>query len=292
MAVQAVATAFQLPHQQHLLRLSRPPPSSSLPAQLAVVKEMVGSGELAMAEEYRKTFGLAPDVVAISAAQLKAEEEARAAQYLQLALPAQEVLFVGDEASLAEAVAALEGATVVGLDVEWKPSTGGGEGNNPASILQVRCQAGCLYRIGLRQGMSCVEHLACRVSAHRGKCVPCCSLPSGHCTPKPDATTVSTNGKQCIVSMDASTELREPLQVATASKALIFDLLALGSSPGLDACLAPVLGSADVIKLGFDVYGDLAKLAASYPGTQVGISGACGGCAVCCVVYGVVLWCA
>lgn len=72
------------------------------------------------------------------------------------------------------------------------------------------------------------------------------------------------------------------LQVATSSKALIFDLLALGSSPGLDACLAPALGSADVVKLGFDVYGDLAKLAASYPDTQVG-RGAYVVCGVWCV---------
>jgi hypothetical protein len=68
--------------------------------------------------------------------------------------------------------------------------------------------------------------------------------------------------------------------VATERKALIFDLLALGPSPGaLDAVLGPLLANPAVTKLGFDVYQDLAKLARSYPASQVRAWGEGGKCA-------------
>lgn len=54
-------------------------------------------------------------------------------------------------------------------------------------------------------------------------------------------------------------------QVATRDAVFLFDLLALHSQPALSDCLAHAWHSPDVTLLGFELAGDLAKLAASYP---------------------------
>ncbi|WIA30602.1 hypothetical protein OEZ86_000682 [Tetradesmus obliquus] len=60
------------------------------------------------------------------------------------------------------------------------------------------------------------------------------------------------------------------LQLATRKAALLFDLLALAPHhpTALDACLAPIFESPEVLKLGFGLTGDLAKLAGSWPEVQ------------------------
>lgn len=57
------------------------------------------------------------------------------------------------------------------------------------------------------------------------------------------------------------------LQVATRSHVVLFDLITLGQQQPevLDACLGPLLSSSHVLKLGFEVSGDLSKLAGSWP---------------------------
>lgn len=56
-------------------------------------------------------------------------------------------------------------------------------------------------------------------------------------------------------------------QVASRDAVVLFDLLALAqhAPAALDAVLAPLLGNPGVLKLGFEVAGDVAKLAASWP---------------------------
>eukprot|EP00798_Chlamydomonas_sp_ICE-L_P015012 gene15012-21080_t len=67
-------------------------------------------------------------------------------------------------------------------------------------------------------------------------------------------------GKQTLASL---------LQVATTDRVFLFDLIALRKEPGaLDACLLPVFGSQAVLKLGFEILGDLSTLAASYPAVK------------------------
>jgi hypothetical protein len=60
------------------------------------------------------------------------------------------------------------------------------------------------------------------------------------------------------------------LQLATRKSALLFDLLTLAPqhSAALDACLAQLFESSAVLKLGFGLTGDLAKLAGSWPDVQ------------------------
>ncbi|KAI8465202.1 MAG: ribonuclease H-like domain-containing protein [Monoraphidium minutum] len=57
------------------------------------------------------------------------------------------------------------------------------------------------------------------------------------------------------------------LQVATREEVFLFDLLALAAShpAELSACLAPLLESETILKLGFELSGDLSKLAGSWP---------------------------
>lgn len=57
------------------------------------------------------------------------------------------------------------------------------------------------------------------------------------------------------------------LQLATRHSAVLFDLITLASShpAALDACLCPLFSSSDVLKLGFELHGDLSKLAGSWP---------------------------
>lgn len=49
---------------------------------------------------------------------------------------------------------------------------------------------------------------------------------------------------------------------------MLFDLITLAQHhpAALDACLGPLLSDAAVLKLGFEVAGDLSKLAGSWPG--------------------------
>jgi hypothetical protein len=60
------------------------------------------------------------------------------------------------------------------------------------------------------------------------------------------------------------------LQLATRKSAVLFDLLTLAPKhpAALDACLLPLFESSEVLKLGFGLTGDLAKLAGSWPDVQ------------------------
>ncbi|KAK9829035.1 hypothetical protein WJX72_003549 [[Myrmecia] bisecta] len=55
------------------------------------------------------------------------------------------------------------------------------------------------------------------------------------------------------------------LQVASRTHVFVIDLIRLHNSPALDACLAGLLQSEGVLKLGCALAGDLKKVAASYP---------------------------
>lgn len=57
------------------------------------------------------------------------------------------------------------------------------------------------------------------------------------------------------------------LQVASRSHVVLFDLITLCQQQPevLDACLAPLLSSSHALKLGFEVSGDISKLAGSWP---------------------------
>ncbi|KAL0026716.1 hypothetical protein WJX79_006852 [Trebouxia sp. C0005] len=103
--------------------------------QEQVVRAMALAGQLAQADEVREQFGLSKDVLDINSAEADAQRAAAAEAYLPLRLPASSVLFVVDEAMISRAREILQGVTMVGLDVEWKPNTT--EEQNPASILQV-----------------------------------------------------------------------------------------------------------------------------------------------------------
>jgi hypothetical protein len=61
-----------------------------------------------------------------------------------------------------------------------------------------------------------------------------------------------------------------PSQLATRKSAVLFDLLTLAPKhpAALDACLLPMFESSEVLKLGFGLTGDLAKLAGSWPDVQ------------------------
>ena len=98
---------------------------------------MVSEGQLALAFEYRQQLGIPETELRLDPAAIAAEEEARRLEYLQLPFAVEEILFVDDEASLAEAAHRLEGATVLGMDVEWKPTSESGA-QSPASLLQVK----------------------------------------------------------------------------------------------------------------------------------------------------------
>jgi len=59
-------------------------------------------------------------------------------------------------------------------------------------------------------------------------------------------------------------------QVANRTCVVLFDLLTLCQHhpAALEACLGPLLSGASVLKVGFEVAGDLSKLAGSWPGVQ------------------------
>ena len=60
------------------------------------------------------------------------------------------------------------------------------------------------------------------------------------------------------------------LQVGTRTSVVLFDLLQLCTHhhAALESCLGPLLSSPAVLKLGFEVAGDLAKLANSWPAVE------------------------
>jgi hypothetical protein len=57
------------------------------------------------------------------------------------------------------------------------------------------------------------------------------------------------------------------VQVASRTHVVLFDLLALcqQQQEALEACLGPLMGSSTVLKLGFEVSGDINKLVGSWP---------------------------
>jgi len=90
--------------------------------QERVVREMVASGELALASEYREAFGLGDALPPLDEASVAAEAAARAGRYLALDLPDAAVVWVGDGEALRRAGAALDAHEgPLGLDVEWRP---------------------------------------------------------------------------------------------------------------------------------------------------------------------------
>ncbi|GAX84720.1 hypothetical protein CEUSTIGMA_g12142.t1 [Chlamydomonas eustigma] len=117
--------------------------------QTLVLKQMVEAGEGAMAEEYRILFGLPPEVLQLDPDVMAREEAERLARYLQLPFPDNNLIMVDDEDTLATASRLLSQASLLGLDVEWKPFSVAApaaadsdmkardHGSSPASVLQV-----------------------------------------------------------------------------------------------------------------------------------------------------------
>eukprot|EP00198_Chlamydomonas_reinhardtii_P012378 XP_001701715.1 predicted protein [Chlamydomonas reinhardtii] len=86
--------------------------------QTELLRAMVEAGEGGLAEEYRKRFGLPPALMAalIDPEALAAQEAARAAKYLPLALPSDRVIWADGPEGLAAAAEALAGAQVATAD--------------------------------------------------------------------------------------------------------------------------------------------------------------------------------
>lgn len=131
---------------------------------------MAQDGEMLMAQEYVKLFGLPEAIIDIDPAVLAAEVLLRASKYQQLAIPFEEILFADtvEKAMLAEGW--LSNADAIGLDVEWKPDQKGSK--SKASILQVRHAEGtsvdahfgdinskATMEIGLEYPGKCLTHL-------------------------------------------------------------------------------------------------------------------------------------
>ncbi len=118
-----------------------------LATQEKLLREMVLVGEAALAHEYAVVnFGVDPGVLQLDPAELAADEAARAAVYLQLALPPEAVHFVDSAEGLAKAAsqlleAAAPGeAAVLGLDCEWETCTersSSSSQQSAVSLLQV-----------------------------------------------------------------------------------------------------------------------------------------------------------
>ncbi|EFJ45282.1 hypothetical protein VOLCADRAFT_118385, partial [Volvox carteri f. nagariensis] len=92
--------------------------------QLELLQQMVEAGEAGLADEYRKRFGLPPTALQLDPEVLAAQEAARAERFLPLALPPSAVLFVDGPTGLRAAAAALSGADLIGIDVEWRATQG------------------------------------------------------------------------------------------------------------------------------------------------------------------------
>jgi hypothetical protein len=111
---------------------------------VTLLRHMVTAGQLALANEYRKQLHLPEEVLAFDPEQLAADEAARREAYLQLPVdPPVRILIVTDGAGLQQAASILQGATVIGMDVEWRPSHMVGQ-NTPAALLQVAAGDGVL----------------------------------------------------------------------------------------------------------------------------------------------------
>lgn len=188
-----------------------------------------------------------PALVVLLAAVVAAREAARREAYLQLDLPEGSVLWVDDAAGCVQAQQVLAGSDVLGLDVEWKPSHVAGV-TSPAAVLQVRWAGGARATY-LLSTQSC--H-----SFHHSKGILC--------TVSGCETTIQTVSAE---EMNLHSCCYVGVQIASRTHVALFDLITLCQQQpeALESCLAPLLCSSSVLKLGFEVSGDISKLAGSWP---------------------------
>jgi hypothetical protein len=114
-----------------------------------LLQAMVAVDETALAEQYRAELALPQSVLQVDEEALARAEDERRAAHLSLSevmhcadrsdgqqpVP----LLVDDPAGLADAVAALAGSDIVGVDAEWQPVYEAGQ-TSPAATLQVCTQ--------------------------------------------------------------------------------------------------------------------------------------------------------
>ena len=108
--------------------------------QSFVLRSMVEEGEMASASEFRQLLSLPESSIVIDEDAMRAEQERRATEYLQLSSyrSISSILWVDSISSLRQAHEALSNsAGPVGIDVEWKPTSVGGGGGSRASIMQL-----------------------------------------------------------------------------------------------------------------------------------------------------------
>ncbi|MEW5315938.1 MAG: hypothetical protein WDW38_007334 [Sanguina aurantia] len=252
--------------------------------QLILLKEMVLAGEGGLALEYCRDFGLPNAVLQLDPRMLAEEAAVRAATYLALAVPLERLLFVNDRwgdgarvvhsqqsqggvvclegeewATLRTASTWLSSATVIGLDVEWKP-TGRSESNSSSSSS--RRSPTRRRDAGLRDAP------ATPAEDVLGAALAVDETGQGS---KAGATDAGISVLAVVVPEAAAQQPPVPasrasiLQVATFQHVMVFDLITLCEEPLLDKVLASVLGTPSVLKLGFELLGDVRKLSSSYP---------------------------
>ncbi|KAG1680371.1 hypothetical protein FOA52_015462 [Chlamydomonas sp. UWO 241] len=280
--------------------------------QELVVRAMVEAGERGMADEYRSLFGLPESALApADPAVLAAEAAARAARYMQPPRPA---LFVDSPEQLAEVEVIMAAATLMGLDVEWKPShigssSGGGSGSGGRSGADAAVAAAAADAVGIggsdgdtfgggganaaaggavasgsesgggggSGGGSDANAAAGGAAVSRGG-----GRSGGGSGDERDGAPGGSGGEPSSMQGGAGggraqqqAQQQQPtgvacpaslLQVATDTHTLVFDLLSLGGNPRLDSALSAAFHNPRCLKVGFELAGDLSKLAASYPG--------------------------
>eukprot|EP00798_Chlamydomonas_sp_ICE-L_P015011 gene15011-21079_t len=242
--------------------------------QTLLLREMVAVGEMALVEEYRRHFDLPDGALDIDPLGLDAETKRRAETYLQLEVPLDRLLFVDSRESLKTAATYLHAATVIGLDVEWKPG-----GVQPRKWVKAPEE-------------SSSDQGSATASDTEATGVDANLTTSLSATSSSDSDSEAPAGEAAATSKKSKREQNPAslLQVGTMDRVFLFDLIALREEPGaldacllpvfgsqvgtrdepeaLDACLLPVFGSQEVLKLGFEISGDLSTLAASYPAVK------------------------
>ncbi|GIL53333.1 hypothetical protein Vafri_8955 [Volvox africanus] len=243
--------------------------------QMELLQQMVEAGEAVLADEYRKRFGLPPGALNLDPVQLAAQEAARAERYLPLELPPDAVLFVDGPAGLRAAAAALAGARLLGIDVEWRASQG-------PTDLEVEVEVEEEVVVAADEA---VEEEAAREREEQedGE-----EDGEGELWRRRRRNGAARRGGGAKAGGGPTRAAL--LQVATHEVAVLFDLPALcgdstgtaaaGAAPGglpaaalappvpdldIDSVLSPLFGQGGALVLGFGLAGDLAKLASSYP---------------------------
>ncbi|KAJ9518657.1 hypothetical protein QJQ45_018654, partial [Haematococcus lacustris] len=188
----------------------------------------------------------------------QAREAARDAQYLGLALPRENIIWVGDEAGCRHAQALLSGAAVLGLDVEWRP-TGG-------------CGRACLLQVATDQHVLLFDLLLLLDPPSPSPSPSLSALPP---TPTELAAARHTHGG-LAPGQDVCCGEGDRLGQAVTLGGRGSAAACTGSAGGdggevrraMDACLSSVLHDPRCLKLGLEVVGDLRKLASSWPSMQ------------------------